>query len=202
MPWLLLLASYLLGAVPSSYLAGKLTRGIDLRQHGSGNLGATNTFRVLGPAIALPVLGFDLLKGWAPTFFFPGWDGSAMGEWALLYGVAAIVGHVYPVYMGFRGGKGVATSGGVLLALAPRAVLVGILVWATVVYLTRIVSVASLAAAVAVPPMVALTRGPDIVFWASVGLSLFVVYAHRSNIRRLLRGEEHRFDRRKVEGTK
>lgn len=202
MRWLLLVGSYLLGALPSSYLAGKLTRGIDLRRHGSGNLGATNTFRVLGPRIALPVLGFDLLKGWAPTYFFPRWDGSPETAWALLYGAAAILGHVYPVYMRFRGGKGVATGAGVLLALAPRAVLVGILVWATVVFLTRIVSLASLAAAVVVPPVIVFTRGFGLIFWASVGLSIFVIYAHRSNIRRLLRGEEHRFGRRKMEGTK
>lgn len=202
MRWLLLVGSYLLGALPSSYLAGKLTRGIDLRQHGSGNLGATNTFRVLGPRIALPVLGFDLLKGWAPTYFFPRWDGGSETAWALLYGAAAIVGHVYPVYMRFRGGKGVATGAGVLLALAPRAVLVGIFVWATVVFLTRIVSLASLAAAVAVPPVILFTRGLGLIFWASIGLSIFVIYAHRSNIRRLLRGEEHRFGGRRVEGTK
>ncbi|HEX7051011.1 MAG TPA: glycerol-3-phosphate 1-O-acyltransferase PlsY [Longimicrobiales bacterium] len=186
-----LVASYLLGAVPSSYLAGRWTRGVDLRRLGSGNLGATNAFRVLGWRIALPVLLFDMFKGWFPVFFFPQWDGAGPA-WALAYGAAALVGHVFSIYVRFRGGKGVATGAGVLLALAPRAVLAGLAVWVVLVAATRIVSVASLAAAIVVPIVVRLTRGPDTVFWLSVGLAIFVVYAHRSNIRRLLRGEERR----------
>lgn len=195
MTWLLLLASYLLGAFPTSYVVARLARGIDLRQYGSGNLGATNAFRVLGWRAATPIFIVDIFKGWFPAFFFVRWDGAPAFEWALAYGAAAIFGHVFSVYVGFRGGKGVATGAGVFLALAPYAVLVGLLVWATLVYLTGYVSVASIAAALLLPLLVFAFRAPMSVFWLSVGLATFVVYAHRANIVRLRRGEEHRFRR-------
>ncbi|MFW6200956.1 MAG: glycerol-3-phosphate 1-O-acyltransferase PlsY [Gemmatimonadota bacterium] len=195
MVWPFVAASYLIGAVPTSYLVGRLARGIDLREHGSGNLGATNAFRVLGGRLALPVLVFDIVKGWFPAFAFPRWDGAA-AEWALVYGAVAVVGHVFSAYVRFRGGKGVATAGGVLIALAPLAAAVGVAVWAIVVALTRIVSLASLVAAIGLPVAVYLLRGADAVFGLTLGLAVFVVFAHRSNIRRLLRGEEHRFGRR------
>jgi acyl phosphate:glycerol-3-phosphate acyltransferase len=195
MTWVLLAASYLLGATPTSYLAGRALRGIDLRQHGSGNLGATNAFRVLGWKGAAPALVFDIFKGWAPAALFPLWDGSPRAQWALAYGAAAIVGHVFSIYVRFRGGKGVATSAGVLLALAPWGVLAGAVVWGAVVFATRIVSVASLLAALVVPVAVYLTSGVGMVFWLTVAVAGFVIFAHRSNIGRLLRGEEHRFGR-------
>lgn len=192
---LLLLASYLMGSIPTSYLVGRWARGIDLRREGSGNLGATNAFRVLGWRLAVPVLIIDLLKGWVPAFYFALWAGLG-AWWALVFGAAAIVGHVFSIYMRFRGGKGVATSGGVLLALAPWAVLAGVVVWGLIVARTRIVSLASIAAALIVPPVVWLTEGEGAVFWLSLGLMVFVIYAHRVNIRRLIHGEEHRFGRR------
>lgn len=195
-PWLLVLASYLIGALPTSYIAGRVTGGIDLREHGSGNLGATNAFRVLGGRVAVPVLLFDVFKGWLPTFTFPLWDGVASPDWALVYGATAVIGHVFSVYVGFRGGKGVATTGGVLLALAPVAAALGFAAWGLVVALTRIVSLGSLVAAIVIPVAVYVLRGPDAVFGLTLGLAIFVVFAHRSNVRRLLRGEEHRFGRR------
>ncbi len=195
MTWLLVVASYFTGAFPTSYLAGRLARGIDLRQHGSGNLGATNVFRVLGWKAATPVFMIDIFKGFAPTFFFPGLDGSPRWEWALAYGAAAILGHVYSVYVHFKGGKGVATSAGVFLALAPWAVLAGLVVWVSLVALTRVVSIASIVAALIVPPVVWLTTGNGPVLWLSLALMAFVIWSHRTNIGRLLRGEEHRFGR-------
>ncbi len=192
MTWLFVAASYLLGATPSSYLAGRVARGIDLREHGSGNLGATNAFRVLGWKPALPAAAVDILKGWVPVTYFPLWDG-ADEVWALAYGAAAIVGHVYSVYVGFKGGKGVATSAGVILALAPWAALAGIVVWGALVATLRIVSVGSMAAAIAVPVTVYLTEGTGPVLWLVVALAAFVLFAHRSNVGRLLRGEENRF---------
>lgn len=194
---LLLLAAYLLGAVPSSYLVARSLRGIDLRQHGSGNLGATNTFRVLGWKAATPVFLFDMAKGFVPAALFPRLDGEAAGAWALAYGAAAIVGHVFSVYVRFKGGKGVATSAGVFLALAPWAVAVGLTVWLAVLALTGIVSAASVAAAAVVPVAVWATAGRGPVLWLSGALALFIIYAHRSNIRRLLRGEERSFRRRR-----
>ncbi len=189
----LVLASYLIGAFPTSYVVGRLLHGIDLRQHGSGNLGATNVYRVLGWKAALLVFPVDIAKGFAPTFFFPRLDGSPHWEWALAFGAAAILGHVYSVYVRFKGGKGVATSAGVFLALAPWAVLAGLVVWVALVATTRIVSISSIVAALVVPPVVWLTRRPAPVLWLALALMLFVIWSHRTNIGRLLRGEEHRF---------
>jgi glycerol-3-phosphate acyltransferase PlsY len=197
--WLLLLAAYLLGATPTSYLVGR-ARGVDLRQHGSGNLGATNAFRVLGWKAAAPIFVVDILKGWFPTAFFPLWDGDPLPHWALAYGFAAIIGHVFSLYVGFRGGKGVATGAGVFLALAPWAVLAGLLSWAAIIYLTGYVSLASITAALLLPALVLALQGVTPVFWLALALSAFVIYAHRANIRRLLRGEEHRFGRKAAAG--
>ena len=203
MSWLLLVVAYLIGAIPSSYVGGRLVRGIDLRRFGSGNLGATNAFRVLGWKVALPVVIFDILKGWFPTFFFPLWDGVAPaasgalgGGWAYAYGCAAILGHAFSPYVAFKGGKGVATSSGMLIALAPWALLAGFLTWLTLVFTTRIVSLSSVAAALVVPVVVAFVYGIGPVFWVCVGVAAFVVFAHRSNLKRLARGEEARFGRK------
>lgn len=195
---LLLLAAYLLGAFPSSYVVGKLVRGIDLREHGSGNLGATNAFRVLGWKAATPVFILDIFKGWLPTFYFARWDNSGDWRWALAYGAAAIIGHVFSIYVRFKGGKGVATGAGVFLALAPRAVLAGLIIWSVLLWLTGIVSVASITAAIVLPIAVALFYREPLVLALACAISLFVVYAHRANIRRLLRGEEHSFRRKEA----
>jgi glycerol-3-phosphate acyltransferase PlsY len=195
---LLLLAAYLIGAFPSSYVVGRLLRGIDLRQHGSGNLGATNAFRVLGWKAATPVFILDIFKGWLPTFFFHRWDGSADARWMLAYGAAAVVGHVFSVYVRFKGGKGVATGAGVFLALAPLAVLVGLIIWGLLLFLTKTVSIASLAAAAALPIAVAMLYADRLTLLLALALSLFVIYAHRANIRRLWRGEEHSFRKKEA----
>jgi acyl phosphate:glycerol-3-phosphate acyltransferase len=192
--WLLLPAAYLVGALPTSFIVARATRGIDLRQHGSGNLGATNAFRVLGWKAAMPIFIIDIAKGWFPVWAFPQWDGRP-AVWALVYGVAAIVGHVFSVFVAFRGGKGVATGAGVFLALAPAAVLVGLLVWSVLVFGTGYVSLASVTAAALLPVLVLLFRGVDAVLWLAVALAAFVIWAHRANVRRLVRGEEHRFRR-------
>lgn len=193
MIWVFVFLAYLVGATPTSYLVGRAGYGIDLREHGSGNLGATNVFRVLGWRAAVPVGLADVAKGWFPTAMFPLWDGVANPHWALAYGAAAIIGHVFSIWVRFQGGKGVATSAGVFTALAPWAVLAGLMVWLVVVTLTRVVSVGSLSAAVALPVAVVLTGESRPTLWFALGLALFVIYAHRSNIRRLMRGEENRF---------
>jgi len=196
-PGLFVVLSYLLGAVPASYIAGRLAKGIDLRLHGSGNLGATNTFRVLGARVAAPVMVFDILKGTFPVVAFGQWDAPGSDpRWALAYGAAAIVGHVFPVYMRFRGGKGVATSAGVFLGLAPAALGVGLAVWLVVLKVSRMVSAASILAALAVGVMLLLTpvRMEEV---RILGLAVvaFVILAHRSNIGRILKGTESRFGR-------
>lgn len=201
-PFLFLLAAYLLGAVPTSLWVGRGLHGVDLRKEGSGNLGATNTFRVLGWRAALPVVAFDVFKGWLPVAAFPGWAGVTSLGWLLGFGGAAIVGHVFPVWAGFKGGKGVATSGGVFLGLAPLGALISATVFFFLAFRTRIVSVASMAAALVLPAAVAFTPhqgGAGTVIFSAT-LALFVIWAHRANIGRLRRGEENRF-RRSTERT-
>lgn len=194
-PAVLVLAAYFTGAFPTSYVAGRMVRGIDLRQHGSGNLGATNAFRVLGWKAATPIFIVDIAKGFLPAYLFPLLDGTASPLWALVYGAAAIIGHVFSIYVGFRGGKGVATGAGVFLALAPLAVLGGLALWLALVFGTGYVSLGSIVAAAALPVLVAVTGAPREVLLLSVALAAFVIYAHRANIGRLVRGEEHRFRR-------
>ena len=190
------LISYLAGSIPSEYIAGKL-RGIDLRQHGSGNLGATNVVRVLGPWIGGVVFIADLLKGFLPVYFLPRYMETLQPElWALVYGVAAILGHVKPIFLlGKGGGKGVATASGVFLALAFVPMLIAEAVWIGVFYFTRYVSLASLVGAAVLPIAILLwSRDPrSPVFVASVIIALFVFWTHRANIGRLRRGEEHKF---------
>lgn len=193
---LLLVLSYLLGATPTSYWVGKAFHGMDLRDYGSGNLGATNTFRVLGWKSALPVMVVDVAKGFAPVFFFPGLAGGAFA-WTLAFGAAAVVGHMFSLWVGFRGGKGVATSAGVFLGLAPWAVLCALVVWLVALFGSRMVSLASIAAAATLPLFVLLLphRGGTASVIFTVALALVVIWAHRSNVRRILKGEEDRFGR-------
>lgn len=201
MTWALLALSYLLGATPTSYWVGRAFHGIDLREHGSGNLGATNAFRVLGWKSALPVVVIDITKGFVPVQLFPPLAGVGV-EWAYAYGLAAILGHMFSVWVRFEGGKGMATSAGALLGLAPWAVLAGLVVWLSLTFATGYVSVGSIVAAVVLPPLVAVTphEGGSTLVWLSTGLAAFVIWKHRANIRRLARGEESRFGRRGPDG--
>lgn len=194
-PVLLVVLGYVVGSTPTSYWMGRFVHGTDLRDHGSGNLGATNALRVLGWGSALPVVLMDVAKGWLPVWLAFRTLGDGALPWALGAGAAAILGHVFSFWVGFRGGKGVATSGGVFLALAPWAVLAGAVVFFAVAVPTRTASLGSLAAAVSLPAVVYFVphRGDGLVLAFTVVLAIFVVWAHRSNIRRLLRGEENRF---------
>ena len=188
--------AYLAGSIPSAYIAGKL-RGVDLRQHGSGNLGATNVVRVLGPKIGAAVFIVDLLKGFLPVYFLPRYmETLTPDRWALVYGAAAILGHVKPIFLLWKGGgKGVATASGVFLALAFVPMLIAEVAWIGVFYFTRYVSLASLVGAAILPiAILVLYREPQSpVFIASVIIAIFVFWTHRANIGRLRRGEEHRF---------
>ncbi len=191
-----ILISYLAGSIPTAFLAGK-ARGVDLRAHGSGNLGATNVARVLGTPTGVAVFVVDLLKGFLPVWILPRYVESMNPElWAVVFGAAAILGHVKPVFLrGKGGGKGVATASGVFLALAFVPLLIAQAVWALVFYFTRYVSLASLVSA-ALLPIAILTwwRDPaSPVFIASLAVAVFVFWTHRANIGRLRRGEEHRF---------
>lgn len=188
-------AAYLLGAIPASYLAGRVA-GLDLREHGSKNLGATNVYRLLGWRFAIPVGVFDVGKGavaaglYPAVFAGPGWVGP-------LYGTVAVLGHVFSLFVGFRGGKGVATAAGVFLVLAPIAVVASAAVWAAALALTGYVSLSSVLAALVFPLFVRFLM-PNAVglFWFCVALAVLIVVKHRGNIRRLINGTESRFGRR------
>lgn len=193
-PVLGILAAYVLGATPTSHWVARAVHGVDLRREGSGNLGATNTFRALGPSAAVPVLLVDILKGWIPAYAFPLVDGSAAPTWALVYGGAAVLGHSFSFWVGFRGGKGVATATGLFLAVAPWALLVACIVWTGVVAATRLVSLASVLAALALALGVHWTpagAAPGVPVLAAA-VAVFVVWMHRRNLVRLVRGEEPR----------
>jgi len=190
------LIAYLAGSIPSAYIAGR-ARGVDLRKHGSGNLGATNVVRVLGPRIGAAVFVADLLKGFLPVYYLPIFAETLQPQlWALIYGVAAILGHVKPIFLlGRGGGKGVATASGVFTALAPVPMLISMATWIVVFAISRYVSLASLCGAVVLPVAMYVLR-PDAsspVFIASIVIAAFVFWTHRANIGRLRRGEEHRF---------
>jgi len=193
----LLVLAYLIGATPTSYIAGKLAKRIDLREHGSNNLGATNVYRVLGWKYAIPVGVIDVVKGAVPVAILGPWsNGPAWFTVAL--GLAAVLGHMFSPYVRFRGGKGVATAAGMFLALAPLAIVISLAIWAATLWLCGYVSVASLTVAVLFPLWVRLTA-PDepYTFWAGVVLALLIIYSHRANIQRLRAGTEHRFRTRK-----
>ncbi len=191
------LLAYLFGATPTSYLAGKLGRGIDLRDHGSKNLGATNVYRVLGWKYAIPVGLIDVAKGAIAVEILGPWaNGPAWFPVAL--GTAAVLGHVYSPYVRFKGGKGVATAAGMLLGLAPLALAISVPIWAATLWVFGYVSVASLTVAVLFPLWVRLTQpAHPYTLWASVALALVIVHSHRANIRRLVEGRENRFRTRK-----
>jgi len=194
-PWLA--GAYLLGAVPTSFVAGKLGRGIDLRAHGSKNLGATNVFRILGWKYAIPVVLVDIAKGAVPVALFGAWSGLG-AAWAAAFGATAVLGHVFSPFVGFRGGKGVATAAGMFIALAPLAVAIALPVWGLSLWLTGYVSVSSIVACVTFPVWVRLTEpAAQAAFYASLGLAGLIVFSHRANIRRLLAGTENRFRTRK-----
>jgi acyl phosphate:glycerol-3-phosphate acyltransferase len=198
-PALALAVSYASGSLPFAWMAGKAA-GVDLRQHGSGNLGATNVFRVLGWKVGLAVFLADALKGALPVLLLPRYIEGSLDPalWAIACGVAAIAGHVRPLFLKFRkGGKGVATAAGVFFALAPIPMLVTFAMFVAVVLGSGYVSLGSLLSAIVLPALLLATQGPRApMFIVSLFVATFVFWTHRANIGRLRRGEEHRFGKR------
>ena len=195
--------SYLLGAFPSGVVIGRVLKGIDIRQHGSGSAGATNAWRVLGWRLALPIAVIDVGKGIAAA---AGIARLPLGPLpldfevvAILCGLAAVSGHVFPIYIGFRGGKGVATAGGMLIATAPLPVGCALGVFLLAVFLFGKVSLGSILAAWTIPVSTLLLglftdlSYPPLLVGLTGGLALFILYTHRTNIVRLLKGEEQSF---------
>lgn len=211
---LVAVVAYLLGSIPTGFLVAK-ARGLDIRTAGSGNIGATNVFRILGKPAGISVLLVDALKGFTaaalvwnyyhelndflPRVFpveviaFP----EVRLNYATLAGVCAVIGHNYTCWLGFKGGKGIATSAGVFVALAPLAVSIALGAWIIAFVASRYVSLASIAAAVALPTAVWLTKDSTCLGLVTTALGALAIYKHKANIQRLLAGTEHRAQFRK-----
>lgn len=210
LPFLLsALAGYVSGATPFGYFAGRL-KGIDIREHGSKNIGATNVVRVCGKGIGIPVFILDVLKGWLPAWLVLKWFTSHGASVELstiasiVTGIAAVLGHNYTFWLKGRGGKGIATSTGALLAVAPVAVGVGLVVWYLTLKLTQYVSVASMVAALAIPITMSVMMLRDgswnfILLGFGVVLCVLAIVRHKANIERLMAGTENRVGQKKKE---
>lgn len=184
---LILIVAYLLGSIPSGLIVGKLFYGMDIREHGSGNLGATNTFRTLGKKAGSVVTVVDILKGTLATFL-PIIFGVSEGLHPLLVGVVAVVGHMFPIFAGFRGGKAVATSGGVVLAYSPLLFILIVVVFLVSLKLSKYVSLSSIICGIfaILYTLIDMLISHDWLFFIVIfALSFFVIYRHRANIKRI-----------------
>lgn len=186
---LAIIASYLIGSIPFGLITGKLWADIDVREYGSGNIGTSNVLRTVGPAAAIIVFALDVAKGAVAVYL-----GSLVGGdfVRIMAGVAAIAGHNWPIYLKFKGGKGIATSLGAVISLTPVIALVLLGFWIVIVGLTRYISLGSVAVAVLFPFFLIISRAPLTYILAGALISAFAIYRHRSNIQRLLAGTEHK----------
>lgn len=195
----LLLAAYLLGSVPYGYIVGRI-RGLDVRQHGSGNIGASNVMRLLGVPAGILVLLLDASKGYLGVAMMR-MAGFDMPELLLLAGLCAVVGHTWSVFLRFRGGRGVASSLGVVIALAPTVAGIAFLSWVIVLVLTRYISLASVIAGAVLPIAMILLKQPGVYILGGFVIFILDVYRHVPNFRRLMAGTEPKIGHR-VEVTK
>ncbi len=201
---IVVLSAYLLGSIPSSVWIGKIFYGIDVREHGSGNAGTTNTIRILGYKAGIPVFIIDALKGWFAVFltkivfgYFPSIE---MPEYmSLIAAVAVVLGHIFPVFAGFRGGKGVATLLGVGFGLIPIPALIALGIFMIVLFCFGYVSLASITAAVTLPFITYFFVMPDkiLLLLLTVAVAIFIPITHRQNIKRLINGTENKFLKKK-----
>jgi acyl phosphate:glycerol-3-phosphate acyltransferase len=191
------IAAYLLGSIPFGVLFTRLFGGGDVRKSGSGNIGATNVARVAGPLPAVLTLLFDIAKGGAPV-----WLAARITEysatWMTIAALAALLGHCFPIWLKFRGGKGVATAAGAFLVLCPPALLGSIILFLLVLYFWRYVSLASIAASAAMPLLIYILWAPHhappfIVTFGALAAAMIIIYRHDANIQRLVQGEESKF---------
>lgn len=183
-----LLLAYLIGSIPSGLWVGKVFYGIDIREHGSGNLGGTNTFRTLGKKAGLAVTIMDVLKGTLATLL-PIFFGIEAELHPLITGTMAVVGHMFPIFAGFRGGKAVATSGGILLGYAPLLFLIIFVVFFLSLYICKYVSLSSMISAVVALIVTCIMRDVPLILVVGV-LTVFIIYRHRANIQRIKNGTE------------
>ena len=190
-------AAYLIGSIPTAYIFGRVLKGIDIREHGSGNTGATNVFRVIGKAPGIAVLTIDIIKGFVcATYLASGFMYLAPvvrpEMYRILIGLCAIAGHNWTIFLKFKGGKGVATSAGVVTGLIPKIFWLGFLVWLITFFITGFVSLSSIIAIVSVPIFTLAFGEPTEIVVFMCLLCLIIVYKHKANIRRMARGEEKR----------
>ncbi|MFH0855238.1 MAG: glycerol-3-phosphate 1-O-acyltransferase PlsY [Candidatus Omnitrophota bacterium] len=209
MAWTVLgiIISYIFGSIPTAYIFGRVIKGVDIRKFGSGNVGATNAFRLLGKGWAVVVLALDILKGFLPVVIIPASIGIRAGvsleTFCMLAGISCICGHNWSIFLGFKGGKGVATTLGVLLGLSIKiaglkAILgVAILIWLAVFIISRIISLASVLAALSFPVLTVLFKQSISLTSIVTLLAVFIIYRHRSNIKRILNGKEPRLSFKK-----
>ncbi len=196
-----LIIAYFIGSTPTGVIIGIKFKGLDIRKYGSKNTGATNAYRVLGKKFGIVVLLADALKGWIPVFMagvfgFNGWQ-------LILIGIMTIIGHTFSPFLKFKGGKGVATSLGVFLYLVPNIIIILLVVFLLVAFITKYVSLASISVAGLFPILVLFMPikeelGKWNMFWFSLAIGLFVIFKHKSNIDRLLKGKENKFGKKKV----
>jgi glycerol-3-phosphate acyltransferase PlsY len=193
-----MLLGYLIGSIPTAYIFGRMSKGIDIRQHGSGNVGATNVFRVLGKGPGITVLLLDILKGVIAVALIPDILGFTETLYRVLFAVVVVCGHNWTVFLKFKGGKGIATSFGVLIGLTLKIAVIRpvlfwtVLIWIACFLITRIVSVSSILAATCLPIIMAVTHQEFTIICLGSVFCIFVVLRHRSNIRRLFAGQEPR----------
>ena len=192
---ILIFTGYLIGSIPFGYLAGKL-RGIDIREHGSGNIGATNVLRTLGKPIGIPVLILDVLKGVLPVLIAKHFSDQSLVY--ILVAFATIMGHNYTLWLRFKGGKGIATSAGALIPLIALPLGIAVLIWAALFFTTRYVSIASIGSAIAIPIVTVIQQSLQnewniAMLSFTVVLAVLAVWKHRGNIRKLCNGTENRF---------
>jgi glycerol-3-phosphate acyltransferase PlsY len=192
---LLTALAYVIGSIPFGLLISK-AKGVDIRKQGSGNIGATNVLRCLGKPLGITCFVLDALKGFLPAALFP-MIGKVDPTFGILFGTAAILGHNFPIFLNFKGGKGVATSAGVLLGVAPLAVVIGLLTWVIVFKTSGYVSLGSIIAALAVIATGWTAGYGSVIATALTLLGALTIYRHRENIKRLAAGTENKFQRKK-----
>lgn len=202
---LVIALSYLIGSIPTSIIVGKLVKGIDIRDYGSGNPGGTNVIRVVGLGWGIFVILFDAFKGFFATYFIARWlygDASILNLTTLqiIAGCSAVIGHIWTIFAGFKGGKGVSTSAGMLLGIAPFDLLIALLIFVSIVALTRYVSLGSIISAILFPFIIIFTERvlklkhndfSTLLIFGSL-VAVLIVYRHRSNIKRLISGKENK----------
>ena len=188
---LIMIAIYLIAAIPTGVVIARLMGGEDVRQKGSGNIGATNVYRVAGKLAGVLTLVGDTLKGFLPLLAFKTWLEPTPTQLGIASAVA-ILGHCYPVYLKFKGGKGVATALGIFLVLSPKAVFFALIVFILTVAITRYISLGSVLAALSAPLVILFLNHPQPIFLATLFIAALVIWRHNSNIRRLLDGTENR----------